>query len=56
MPDLAKVEIIQRDLSKTAAKVKKARENYLKQLEQIGVSEDEIDQFLEASTNGKKRI
>lgn len=45
MPDLKEVEFIQRDLSNRAAKAKEAREAYLAQLEELGLTEAEADEL-----------
>lgn len=47
MPDLEQVELIQRDLTRKQAEVKKIREEYLRRLKEQGFSEDEARDFLE---------
>lgn len=48
MPDLEKIDLIQRDISKKQARLKKIRDAYLKQLREQGVSEEEaLDLLLE---------
>jgi superfamily I DNA and RNA helicase len=46
MPDMERVETIQRDLSKRSVKAKKIRAEYVKKLSDIGLSEDEVADLL----------
>jgi metal-responsive CopG/Arc/MetJ family transcriptional regulator len=55
MPDLQNIELIQRDLSKRSEKIRRAKERYLVQLEEIGVSEEEADLLL-GSGDGPKKL
>jgi superfamily I DNA and RNA helicase len=47
MPDPAKIETIQRDLSEKAAKARRLREEYVKRLKKIGISEEDSTDWLE---------
>lgn len=51
MPDLKKIEKIQRGFSKKQAAAKAAREQYLKRLREAGLSEEEIEEELQGFTN-----
>lgn len=46
MPDLGKVELIQRDLSRRSIKAKKIRDEFIKRMKAEGFSEDEIAELL----------
>ena len=54
MPDLTKINFIQRDLGKKQAAIKRIREQYLKQLQGEGFTEDEALNLLEEG-NGPSR-
>ncbi|MBX3514821.1 MAG: DEAD/DEAH box helicase [Xanthobacteraceae bacterium] len=56
MPDLRQVNLIQRDLSEKTEKLKKAREEYLAQLDDIGMSEDEALETIRGFNNEPKRL
>ena len=53
MPDLEKVETIQRDLSERSVKAQRIREKYLKELREVGYSEDEIVELLSAEVKNE---
>ncbi|MCC4594043.1 ATP-binding domain-containing protein [Xanthomonas campestris pv. phormiicola] len=54
MPDLTKINFIQRDMGKKQAAIKKIRDQYLKQLQAEGFTEDEAMDLLE-ERNGATR-
>ena len=56
MPDLKRVELIQRDLGKRTARIKRAKEKFLKQLADIGVSEDEVELYIDQFDHEDKRL
>lgn len=51
MPDLAKVEMIQRDLSKRATRAKKARQEVIRSLKNQGFTDAEIEEVLSSTTD-----
>lgn len=51
MPDLAKVEMIQRDLSKRATRTRKARQEIIRSLKEQGFTEEEIEEVLSSTTD-----
>ncbi len=46
MPNPRQIETIQRDMSERAAKAKRLREDYVKRLRQLGMAEDEAEEYL----------
>jgi superfamily I DNA and RNA helicase len=56
LPDLRQVDLIQRDLSDRTDKLKRAREEYLAQLAEIGFSEEEAEEALQGFSHEPKRI
>jgi superfamily I DNA and RNA helicase len=55
MPDLQQVEFIQRDLSKKQAKLKRIREQYLRELQRQGFTEDQAKELLSEDAGGATR-
>lgn len=49
MPDLAKVEMIQRDLSKRATRTRKARQEIIRSLKEQGFTDEEIEEVLSST-------
>jgi superfamily I DNA and RNA helicase len=56
LPDLRQVNLIQRDLSDRTDKLKKARDEYLAQLAEIGFSEEEAEEALQGVSHEPKRL
>jgi superfamily I DNA and RNA helicase len=56
VPDRTKVDMIQHDISKRTEKVRRARNLYLEQLDQLGVSEEEAGRYIEGGARGSKKI
>jgi superfamily I DNA and RNA helicase len=52
MPDLEKIETIQRGLSRKQARAKAARDEYIRKLKLAGLTEEEIEE--ELSAGGEK--
>jgi Holliday junction resolvasome RuvABC DNA-binding subunit len=50
------VNLIQRDLSDRTDKLKKARDEYLAQLAEIGFSEEEAEEALQGVSHEPKRL
>jgi len=55
MPDLARVEFIQRDMSKKQARLKKIRDQYLRELQRQGFTEDQALELLQEDSGGSPR-
>jgi superfamily I DNA and RNA helicase len=56
VPDRTKVDMIQHDISRRTEKVKRVRSQYLDQLDQLGISEGEVAQYVEGGGRGSKKI
>jgi superfamily I DNA and RNA helicase len=56
VPDRTKVDMIQHDISRRTEKVKRVRSQYLEQLDQLGISEGEVAQYVQGSGRGSKKI
>jgi hypothetical protein len=56
VPDRTKVDMIQHDISRRTEKVKRVRSQYLEQLDQLGISEGEVEQYVEGGSRGSKKI
>ncbi len=56
VPDRDTVNMIQHDVSKRTAKVKKIHASYLEQLDQLGISEEEVSKYIEGGGYGSKKI
>ena len=54
--DRTKVDMIQHDISRRTEKVKRVRSQYLDQLDQLGISEGEVAQYVEGGGRGSKKI
>jgi superfamily I DNA and RNA helicase len=56
VPDRTKVDMIQHDISRRTERVKRIRSQYLDQLDQLGISEGEVEQYVEGGSRGSKKI
>ena len=55
MPDLRKVDLIQRDLSEKAIKAKRIRDEYVRRLRKEGFTEEEIPELLSFEAKNAKQ-
>jgi superfamily I DNA and RNA helicase len=55
MPDLERVELIQRDMSKKQERLKRIRDQYLRELQKQGFTEDQALELLQEDAGGSSR-
>jgi len=56
VPDRSKVDMIQHDISERTEKIKRVRSEYLDRLDQLGISEGEVAEYIEGGGRGSKKI